>query len=92
MEHWVAQGWLTEQETCIALQDMATLTALIAQEAERITRAGAVRIVLSLLADLFAMLFHHYGSTAVEVETPIDRLHRPLLAQIMAYRRRQATG
>jgi len=36
--------------------------------AERVTLAGAVRIVLSLLADLFAMLTHQYGHTAEEVE------------------------
>ena len=61
-------------------------------EAERVTSAGAVRIVLSLLADLFAILHHQYAHTAAEVETQIDRLRRPLLGQIMAYRRRQATG
>ena len=33
LEQWVAQGWLTGQETCIELQDMATRTDLIAQEA-----------------------------------------------------------
>ena len=33
LEHWVAQGWLTGQETFIELQDMATLTELIYQEA-----------------------------------------------------------
>jgi hypothetical protein len=33
LEHWVAQGWLTGQETCIDLQGMATLTGLMYQEA-----------------------------------------------------------
>jgi hypothetical protein len=33
LEHWIAQGWLTGHETCIALQDMATLTDVIYQEA-----------------------------------------------------------
>ena len=33
LEQWVAQGWLTGQETFIELQDMATLTELIYQEA-----------------------------------------------------------
>ena len=59
-------------------------------EAERITQAGAVRIMLSLLADLLAMLHHQYAHTAAEVETQIDRLRGPLRAQITAYRRRQA--
>jgi hypothetical protein len=39
IEHWVAQGWLTGQETFIDLQDMATLTDLIYQEA-----AGALEV------------------------------------------------
>ena len=33
LEHWVAQGWLTGQETFIDLQDMVTITTLIYQEA-----------------------------------------------------------
>ena len=33
LEQWVAQGWLTGQETFIDLQDMATLTDIIYQEA-----------------------------------------------------------
>ena len=59
-------------------------------KAERITQAGAVRIMLSLLADLLAMLHHQYAHTAAEVEAQIDRLRGPLQAQITAYRRRQA--
>ena len=35
IEQWIAQGWLTGQETFIALQDMATMTDLIYQEAAR---------------------------------------------------------
>ena len=33
IEQWVAQGWLTGYETFIELQDMATMTDLIYQEA-----------------------------------------------------------
>ena len=33
IEQWIAQGWLTGQETFIELQDMATMTELIYQEA-----------------------------------------------------------
>ena len=33
LKPWVAQGGLTGQETCIDLQDMPTLTALIYQKA-----------------------------------------------------------
>jgi hypothetical protein len=35
VEQWIAQGWLTGQETFIELQDMATMTDLIYQEAAR---------------------------------------------------------
>jgi hypothetical protein len=44
LEHWVAQGWLTGHETFIALQDMATMTELIYQEA-----AGSVEIQAEIL-------------------------------------------
>jgi hypothetical protein len=35
IEQWIAQGWLTGQETFIQLQDMALMTDLIYQEAAR---------------------------------------------------------
>jgi hypothetical protein len=57
--------------------------------AERVTLAGAERIVLSLLADVCAMLTHQYAHTAAEVEERIDRLSAPLLAQITTYYRQQ---
>jgi hypothetical protein len=60
--------------------------------AERVSLAGAVRIVLSLLADVCAMLMHQYAHTAAEVEARIDRLRSPLLAQITAYHRQQDQG
>jgi hypothetical protein len=60
--------------------------------AERVTLAGAVRIVLNLLADLCAMLTHQYGHTAAEVEARIDRLSSPLRSQIMAYHRQRDHG
>jgi len=60
--------------------------------AERVTLAGAERIVLSLLADLCAMLTHQYGHTAVEVEARIDRLRSPLRSQITAYHRQRDHG
>jgi hypothetical protein len=53
--------------------------------AERVTLAGAMRIGLSLLADLCAMLTHQYGHTAAEVEAQIDRLRGPLQSQITTY-------
>jgi hypothetical protein len=51
-----------------------------------------VRIVLSLLADLFAMLTHQYAHTAAEVEARIDRLSSPLQSQITAYHRQRDQG
>jgi hypothetical protein len=60
--------------------------------AERVTLAGAVRIVLNLLADLCAMLTHQYGHTAEEVEARIDRLSSPLRSQITAYHRQRDQG
>jgi hypothetical protein len=52
----------------------------------------AVRIVLSLLADLCAMLTHQYAHTAEEVEARIDRLSSPLRSQITAYHRQRDQG
>ena len=60
--------------------------------AERVTLAGAERIVLSLLADVCAMLTHQYAHTAEEVEARIDRLSTPLQSQITAYHRQQDQG
>src|SRR5262249_16182431 len=56
---------------------------------EGVTLAGAVWIVLNLLADLCAMLTHQYGHTAAEVEARIDRLRSPLRSQITAYHRQR---
>jgi hypothetical protein len=60
--------------------------------AERVTLTGAVQIMLSLLADLCAMLMHQYAHTAEEVEVRIDRLRSPLLSQITAYHRQRDQG
>ena len=46
LEQWVAQGWLTGQETFIELQDMATLTDIIYQEA-----AGSREVQAEILRD-----------------------------------------
>ena len=87
---------LPTEETLGHLAASEAVFAALAQlchdslEAEQITQAGAVRIMLSLMADLLAILCHQYAHTAAEVETQIDRLRGPLRAQITAYRRRQA--
>ena len=60
--------------------------------AERVTLAGAVRIGLSLLADVCAMLMHQYAHTAAEVEAQIDRLRHPLQSQITTYHHQQDQG
>ncbi len=43
-EQWVAQGWLTGQETCLALHDMATRTDLMYREAAGSREAQAKRL------------------------------------------------
>jgi hypothetical protein len=53
---------------------------------------AAERMVLSLLADVCAMLTHQYAHTAEEVEARIDRLRGPLQSQITAYHRQQDQG
>jgi hypothetical protein len=60
--------------------------------AERVTLAGAVQIVLSLLADVYAMLTHQYAHTVEEVEARIDRFSGPLQSQITAYHRQRDQG
>jgi hypothetical protein len=60
--------------------------------AERVTLAGAERIVLSLLADVCAMLTHQYAHTVEEVEARIDWLRGPLQSQITAYHRQWDQG
>jgi len=60
--------------------------------ADRVTLAGAVRIVLSLLADVCAMLTHQYAHTVEEVEARIARLSGPLQSQITAYHRQRDQG
>jgi hypothetical protein len=51
-----------------------------------------VRIGLSLLADVCAMLMHQYAHTATEVEAQIDRLRHPLQSQITTYHHQQDQG
>src|SRR5215813_11410521 len=60
--------------------------------AERVTLTGAEQIVLSLLADVCAMLTHQYAHTAEEVEARIDRLSGPLQSQITASHRQRDQG
>jgi hypothetical protein len=64
IEQWIAQGWLTGQETFIELQDMATITDLIYQEAAR-------------SADVQAEIFGIKGRFQ-EVLAPLMRRDAPL--------------
>jgi len=64
IEQWIAQGWLTGQETFIELQDMATMTDLIYQEAAR-------------SADVQAEIFGIKGRFQ-EVLAPLMRRDAPL--------------
>jgi hypothetical protein len=58
--------------------------------AELVTIVGGWRIMVTLMADLFAMLIHQYTETPEEVEATIAQLRTPLLTQIHAYRQQQA--
>src|SRR2546426_7610686 len=60
--------------------------------AERVTIEGGCRIMVTLMADLFAMLIHQCADTPEEVEAKIAHLRAPLLAQITTYRQQQAQG
>jgi hypothetical protein len=60
--------------------------------ADRVTMDGGCRIMVALMADLFAMLIHQGADTPEEVEAKIAHLRAPLLAQIHAYRQQQAQG
>jgi hypothetical protein len=60
--------------------------------ADRVTIEGGCRIMVALMADLFAMLSYQCADTPAEVEAQIAHLRAPLLAQIHAYRQQQAQG
>jgi hypothetical protein len=60
--------------------------------ADHVTIEGSCRIMVALIADLFAMLIHQSADTPAEVEAKIAHLRVPLLAQIHTYRQQQAQG
>jgi hypothetical protein len=77
LEHWVAQGWLTGQETCSDLQDMITLTNLISREA-----VGSQEVQVEILGikgrlqeALAARLPPGIPETILEALTPILDAH-----------------
>ena len=95
LEHWVAQGWLTGQETFIELQDMATLTDLIYQEA-----AGSWEVLAEILgikgrfaAVLASRLPPGSPGTILEALTPILDAHPGMWPGMALYwLRRQAVS
>src|SRR5215831_248551 len=77
IEQWIAQGWLTGQETFIELQDMATMTELIYQEA-----AGSADVQAEILGIkgrfqevLTPLMQHSSYLTILEALHPILEQH-----------------
>jgi len=77
IEQWIAQGWLTGQETFIELQDMATMTELIYQEA-----AGSADVQAEILGikgrfqeALTPLMQHGSHLTILEALHPILEQH-----------------
>ena len=58
--------------------------------AELVTAASGWRIMVTLMADCFAMLIHQYADVPEAVEAMIAHLRTPLLAQIHTYRQQHA--
>src|SRR5262249_24440293 len=58
--------------------------------ADLVTIARGWRILVTLMADCFAMLIHQYADAPEEVEATIAQLRTPLLTQIHAYRQQHA--
>ena len=95
LEHWVAQGWLTGHETFIELQDMATLTDLIYQEA-----AGSQEVQAEILgikgrfqAVLASRLPPGSPGTILEALTPVLDTHPGMWPGMALYwLRRQAAA
>src|SRR5882672_8772859 len=93
LEQRVAQGWLTGQETCSELQDMATLTDLISQEAagSREVQAEICGITGRFQEVLASRLPPGSPGTILEALTPILEAHPGMWPGMALYwLRRQA--
>jgi hypothetical protein len=77
LEQWVAQGWLTGHETFVELQDMATLTDLMYQEAagSREVQAEILGIKGRFQAVLASRLPPGSPGTILEALTPTLDAH-----------------
>ncbi len=95
LEQWAAQGWLTGQETFIELQDMATLTDLIYQEAagSREVQAEIFGIKGRFAAVLASRLPPGTPGTILEALTPTLDTHPGMWPGMALYwLRRQAAS
>jgi hypothetical protein len=95
LEQWVAQGWLTGQETCIELQDMATLTDIMYQEAagSREVQAEIFGIKGRFEAVLASLLPLDAPGTILEALTPVLAAHPGMWPGMALYwLRRQAAS
>jgi hypothetical protein len=94
-KHWVAQGWLTGQETFIELQDMATLTDLIYQEAagSREVQAEMLGIKGRFQAVLAPLRPRGVHGTILKALTPVLEAHPGMWPGMALYwLRRQAAS
>jgi hypothetical protein len=96
LAHWVAQGWLTGRETGIDLQDMATLTDLIYQEAAgtREVQAEILGIKGRFQEVLAPRLPPGASGTILEALTPVLDAHPGMGPGLALYwlRRQQASS
>jgi len=83
---WALANPLAQETQTEALFEALAQLFYDAVAAERVTIEGGCRIMVALMADLFAMLLHQGAATPEEVEAKIAQLRAPLLAQIATYR------
>jgi hypothetical protein len=89
---WALANPLAQDTHTDALFEALAQLFYDAVAADRVTIEGGCRIMVALMADLFAMLIHQCADTPAEVEATIAHLRAPLLAQIHTYRQQQAQG
>lgn len=99
IDQWIAQGWLTGQETFIELQDMATMSELIALEAEhalgyprRDVQAEILGIKGRFQKVLAPLLREAPDRPLLEVLRPVLEAHPGMSAGMALYWLRRQTG
>jgi hypothetical protein len=94
IEQWIAQGWLTGQETFIELQDMAVMTDLIYQEAARSAdvQAEILGIKGRFQQVLASLMPQGSQRTILEALQPILEAHPGMWPGMVLYWLRRHTG